>query len=452
MARPMSICHFLLSPDFKVIKAHHTAGQKKINLSSDEYDDHLFSIRKTLSGNLSTVERLENKWKATYRNAHNYLSKVISSQDNLAKIPRNVRNPIKSFQKLVGDVRKGKYKNIGSRDPPPPPGAQDHTFTYYTKAIKDVRGAKHQFRVRSYVREINYKDMKMNVPILGYDEVGNIVELTRIPYGQSTRLQIRYMKKTHNGLEEVKKLSHLSRKEVTTQLGGRYPPTLYAYPHGKGFKLEVKSKLPDTIEGDIFPNLNGQNFVQKLDLPLTWDELKILFGERRKGKYYQQQIESIKEQVRKRAVQKYPEVGNERVDAFFKLYQDALSREPNFHTLAGATEYQRFAFEINVPDKVAGKGIKLQTTFDYNQGARFVYNKQGKLLNPLETFDTQTKLPNTTVEPLHVEFKAPKVLVEKAAVNPESVSEELGTIMRIFNDSKPNNISRGKFNFIMGDY
>ena len=47
-----------------------------LQLSNDDLITAFNKIQETLSGNLSTVRRIENKWKTGFRNAHKYLNKM----------------------------------------------------------------------------------------------------------------------------------------------------------------------------------------------------------------------------------------------------------------------------------------------------------------------------------------------------------------------------------------
>jgi hypothetical protein len=442
-SKPLDICSFFYSPDFLVLKEIHKVKTPKIRLSEDKFNFHFENIQETLSGNLSTVRRIENKWKTQSGPASDYLIKLTSSADDLKKL-----TPKKRFESMVQKIKTNKFKNINMRDKPPASGATDHTFTYYTKPIVSETGAKHQYRFRTYVREIN-PDKLTSKTVMGFMEDGSIVGVEKV----AGKYVIKKFKKVDGELIVTSTQSNLNLQEFKSFYKGMDTPKMYAYPHGKGLKMEVKSRLSDNLESNFIPNMNGQSFVQKLDIPVTMDDVKIMFDSKNLDpSLYDEALLSLRKKLSETSQKKYGDIGPKRVDAFFKLYDDALRAEPNMRSLSGATEYQRVAFELPIPDKIDGSSIKIQTTFDYDQATRFVYNRKGKLESPIEVFENQTRLTPENPGDLHVEFKAPEKLVQKVVEDPSSVSDEFRNYIKLFNDSKPNADSHGKFNFIMGNY
>jgi hypothetical protein len=57
-----------------------------------------------LSGNLSTVRRIENKWKTQSGPASDYLIKLTSSADDLKKL-----TPKKRFESMVQKIKTNKF-------------------------------------------------------------------------------------------------------------------------------------------------------------------------------------------------------------------------------------------------------------------------------------------------------------------------------------------------------
>lgn len=436
-----SECNLLLTSRDQLRK-YHFSGEKQVLMSTSEYQHYYQEINKTLSGNLSTVHRMENKWKTDFESGEEYLQKIIR-QTSDSSFSKSTDNSLSSLEELVDRIRNNEFDGIAMRDPPPPKGASDKTFTYYTKPILGENGGKHQFRIRTYVREIDLSKIESEV-VKGIMPNGEIAQIVKV----GDRYSLSFLKKEAGSEVVTRQLFDLDEQAIIKELGGLDPPKLYAYPHGKGFKLEVKSRLPDEITSGTFENLNGKTFVQKLDLPMTMDDINFLFS--KQGDFLVK-LQQLKERILPNAIKKYPEVGAARVDAFFDLMKKAYQTEKNFSTLAGATEYQRFAFEVKVPDQVEGKAVAVQTTLDYNSASRYVYDTQDKLYNPLEASSYQVRMQSQVDnESLHIEFKAPKKLIDRAVSdNPQEISSEFNSLLRLWNNSKPNNNNFGKFNYIM---
>jgi hypothetical protein len=326
----------------------------------------------------------------------------------------------KSFQ----DYLKKKFGSpLKLRDPPPPAGAKDSTFTYYTKTLVDPKGGKHQFRVRTYVRSIDPLEMKPGVIVEAYNNQGKFL-FEKLPDG--------HFKATLNDKE-------FGIYKNAKDFKAAFNDNLQFYaPHGKKFKLEVKSRSSDAVDIDDYEELSGQVFVQKFSIDLSEKEVFAIFNST-------QPLEEIK------AVAKAnPKNSPERVDAIFDLFSDAQKLDPDFRTLSGSTEYKRYAFSVSVPDQVGGSTVPLQTTMDYDMGIRSVYSSDGSLLTPMETMKGTSNLKtpaDANLETFHIELKSPKDLVERSATNPEEVSVE--TLQAMENFVRGNTITnRGKFHHI----
>lgn len=464
----------------------------RVDISAAQFDEITDRLRKTLSGNLATVLRSEWKAKGSVGEANKYIqdlvndfltpetralvTKGLNAKDEgyIRTVAKRLFDLAESDKKLVAEGKPPVLKPadfLGVRDPAPPAGARDLTFTYYTRAVGDDAGGKHQIRVRNYLRLVSLNDMKPNVPVTTFDRNGAPLKLVRDPAGH-------YELTAGAGAKETKRT--LNAAEVKAELGEH--PVLYAAPHGGKFKLEVKTRLKDSVSPEKYPLLGGQNLVQKLDVSLSMKQVKALFGplpaEREAALAEgRARLAKVKEEIlagieaKEKKAFELPEgnperktalaetaAGRERVGAVLHMLGTAVEADPNFLRMEGATLYSRSAFEIAVPDRMAGKSVKLQTTVDRDLGAfRGVYDAQGNLLDPVDTYRERPLLnPASEREQRHWELKVPQPLVAKEAglrtggeglagieVDPGPASPELRRAMEAF--SFCNVTNRGKF-------
>lgn len=409
-----------------------------IKTDTENFLKHYSALNETLSGNLATVFRSEWKAKEDYTDGARYLQDLISKfGDKDFSLPRDISSKEK-IEFFVGLLKeKKRIQAISMRDPPPPAGAYDKTFTYYSKSILDGTGAKHQVRLRTYIRSLEPRKMKQGVPILGYKD-GNIIQIIKVKPGVY-ELSVAKSIGEKNELSEILNRQTLSLDELRNELGENL--NFYAYPHAKNMKLEVKTRPHDEVQTQEFEKLIGKNFVQKLSIDVEPEDIGLLFSSHSDKGEQLEKLERLKEKVLQG-----PTNTKNRTNAIFELLNFAANQDKDFFISRGATEYRRFAFEVEVPDEIAGRRVRVQTTFDYDMGVRNTYDNEGNFLSPLDSVNQNPKItPKDDSEELHIELKVPKVLIE-AAANHES-SNELLEFLEIFNKYQVTN--KGKFNHIL---
>lgn len=432
-----------------------------ITLSAEDFDEVTRVLTKTLSGNLSTVLRSEWKAKGNIQEANQFIGNLLDAfltKETRAMVLDGLDPQQEDFIRQVAarlnSLDKAKKLRPGDfllvRDAPPPPGASDSTFTYYTKAIRDPGGGKHQIRIRNYVRKVELEKMVPEKVVAGFNKQGSLVEIDLLPNSTPPKFQVTTTAKSGKSVEI------LSGDQIKGLYGD--PPTLFAAPHGKSFKLEVKTRLKDEISGAQYPSLAGKNFVEKLDVTLSSQQLDALFG--KSSLSPAQRLELVKKELLAE-----PGANPERVDAIFLLLEKAVAEDSSFLHLAGSTRYSRNAFEIAIPDEVGGKPVKVQTTVDSNQMVYTnVYGTDGSFHLPAEVLENSPSLgPLDPLEPRHWELKIPKPLVDKTlGGNPYQGSDSLPVIVEV--DHRPPSdevkqiikhfsyspvTNRGKFNHIL---
>lgn len=410
-----------------------------IKIEQDKFMLHYNALNETLSGNLATVFRSEWKAKENYVDGAQYLQDLIKDfGDKDFILPEHLsgEEKLNYFVNLLKEKRR--IKAISMRDPPPPAGAHDKTFTYYSKSILDGTGAKHQVRLRTYIRTLEPQKMQIDVPILGYLD-GNIIQITKNKPGIYELKIAKNVSPDGLELSEVISLEHLSLKELKLKLGRNL--NFYAYPHAKKLKLEIKTRPHDEVKTQEFEKLMGKNFVQKLSVDVDLQDIDLLFSTNKNKRFSIERLELLKEKVLQDSNN-----ARARTNAVFDLLNFAATEDQNFFISRGATEYRRFAFEVEIPDEIANRKVRVQTTFDYDMGVRDTYDQNGKFLTPLQAVNQNSKMmPKDELEELHIELKVPKVLIEAAANN--EGSQELLKLLEIFNHYQVTN--KGKFNHIL---
>ncbi len=400
------------------------------------YDD----LNDTLSGNLATVFRSEWKAKEDYDLGSQYLTDMLNAFGGgmLVKEFSNLKG--KQFIDRVVDRMREIYKigKVAMRDPPAPKGSNDRTFTYYTKALADGTGAKHQVRLRTYLREIEPRKMETGLVIPGYHN-GKYIEVTKVGPGQykyvvASSYSAETKSYSSDMVEQVLSLEQL-RLKINDKL------TFYAYPHAKNFKLEIKTRPHDEVSNALFEKLLGKNYVQKLSVDINPKDISLLFKD---NKTADQEAMRLKLNELKDRASRNPKNATDRMNAVFNLLFDSNDLDPDFFVAQGATEYKRHAFELELPDQIDGSPVRIQTTFDYDMGVRQNYDGQGNFLDPIASLVNPLLKPKSVEEDLHIELKIPKALVERTVK--EKVSDALMSILRIFNSHQVTN--KGKFKHI----
>jgi hypothetical protein len=425
----------------QIVKQFFPASNHNVAVSSQDFLRYYDDLNDTLSGNLATVFRSEWKAKEDYQQGATYLSDILIKFDAESLVKKNAKFSGKQFiSRVVDHMREiEKIGKVSMRDPPPPIGSFDRTFTYYTKALTDGTGAKHQIRLRSYLRELVPNEMLTNIPVKGFYN-GRYIEIISTGHGQFkliTAPGFSSEKKEYIGdvTEKVLSLDQL-KKEINNEL------TFYAYPHAKGFKLEIKTRPHDEVNHQDYEKLLGKNYVQKLSIDIDSADISLLFKDKhiKNAEDMQTKLVLLKEKASKNSKN-----STDRINAIFNLLFDANELDSDFFVARGATEYRRYALELEVPDLIDGEKVRIQTTFDYDMSVRHNYDTNGNFLDPFQSLANPVQKPFNKDEDLHIELKVPKALVERA-VN-EKVSDSFLELMKIFNSHQVTN--KGKFKHIM---
>jgi hypothetical protein len=419
----------------QIIKNFLIKSNHDVDVSKEAFVKYYDDLNDTLSGNLATVFRSEWKAKDDFDIGSKYLNDVFMAFGGNTIVNKySASRGIEFIESVVSELRKiGKIGKISMRDPPAPIGSFDRTFTYYTKALADGSGAKHQVRLRTYLRELVVDEMVESIPVPGFID-GNYIEVTKLGPNKFKLVKASKKDLIENATEELLTLNGL-KKSLNENL------TFYAYPHAKGFKLEIKTKPHDEVENQKFEKLLGKNYVQKLSIDIRPSDIGLLFKDRKTtdSKEMLAKLQRLKEKALEN-----PKNALDRTNAIFNLLFDANEMDEDFFVAQGATEYKRFAFELEVPDLIDGEKVRIQTTFDYDMGIRKNYDEAGNFLDPLKSLINPIQKPFSDKEDLHIELKIPKTLVERTLK--EKVSEALLSVMRIFNSQQVTN--KGKFNHI----
>lgn len=417
-----------------------SAQKHNVQVSKKSFIKYYDDLNDTLSGNLSTVFRSEWKAKEDYDLGSQYMIDVLKAFGGESLVAKFSHLRGKQFIDRVVDHLKEirKIGKISMRDPPAPKGSFDRTFTYYTKALTDGTGAKHQVRLRTYLREIVPSEMVNDLPIQGFYN-GQYIEIVKIgPNKFKYRSASSYTEATKEySSDVVEKIMNLDglKKVINNHL------TFYAYPHAKGFKLEIKTRPHDEVNNKNFEKLLGKNYVQKLSVDVNPEDILLLFKDKKTKNpdMMRENLELLKERV-----SNDPKNATDRINAVFNLLFDANDLDANFFVAQGATEYRRHALELEVPDMIDGAVVRIQTTLDYDMGVRKNYDSAGNFLNPFQSLANPLLRPFSTEEDLHIELKAPKVLVERTVK--EKVSDALLSLFGLFNSHQVTN--KGKFKHI----
>lgn len=436
---------------------------EKVAISSAKHNKLLMDLRSTLSGKLATVWRSEWKTKLSVKKSNQYVYQLLQMQltpETQALVFDHIDFKSEGFVRQVHqkmyDLRIKNKTNpldlLTVRDAPPPAGATDSTFTYYTKPLlqksanakhsKTQNDSKHQIRIRTYIREIDVLKMNLQEPITGFLPDTKII-LTRLA-------EKKYSLKM-NDQEQV-----LNQKELINQYGSIIK--LFA-PHGQNYKLEIKSALDDVIQSPIYKNLNGQHNVQKLDVNLNHNQLLDLFNFKHHPDAEIQKLDHLERihKLESELIALDPK-NEKRIQAVFAVLKEGLNTNPDFLHIEGATTYHRSAFEST---------LGFQTTIDRNQGLYLGNMYQlNQLKNPLAVLDTNHRLITGVDDARHVEFKLPIHLVDQMLgvqfkdsrskemvqstshdTQPES-QKQLSSVIQLFNDFVSDTNHSGKFNYL----
>lgn len=441
---------------------------EKVIVTNHDYSQNVHNLRDTLTGKLATVWRSEWKTKLSVIESNKFVSQMVNTlltEKTRKKILKGLDVTSDGFTREVharlyqmqtaGQLQPGDQLSV--RDKPSPAGAKDTTYTYYTKPIIAADGlGKHQVRARTYLREIDYSHMEIDEPVVGYGITGKQYTFTRLGT-DSFKVQVA----NEHGIEQEKVLS---QSQVEQQFGAH--PKFLA-PHGKNFKLEIKSALTDQISPEKFTLLGGNHMVQKLDVTMTPTEIGDFFAPSRFVSAKQighQASDALKnkterknemlarvEDLRTKLDLKNPENVN-RIHSVTQVIDEALQLNPLFLEIEGATTYHRTAFET------AGG---LQITVDRDQA---VYSgnmyTSDSLKNPIFTIQKNIALKTIDSDARHVELKVPVTSMQNtvgitfnnlaSAPAPVTTAYDKNSVdmIAVYHRFVKNNLHSGKFNYI----
>ena len=429
-------------------KAPVTRAVDKIQVK-DKFVTLLKNLRATLSGKLATVWRSEWKTKLSVLRSNEYVYNLVKlnlSPETLDKVLNGLDPRSEGFTRQVHqrmfELQKQGLTNSNDkltvRDAPPPEGATDSTFTYYTKPLIDATGAaKHQPRIRTYLREVEFANMAVDVPVLGSLANGSKVSITKKQDG-AFDLNV-------NGESKI-----LTEGQMVTRFGHTFK--MFA-PHGKSYKLEIKSALDDMIQSPKYTNLNGNHNVQKLDVTLTQAQVDKLFAPLKARSIEAKKVESRErlEALTAEIVAKDPSL-EARAKAIFDVLREGIDGNPDFLRIEGATAYHRSAFE-----STSG----FQSTIDRQQGVYLgnMYNTAG-LKDPTKVLKTNDRLATGIEDARHVELKLPINLVvdvmgvkfsdpaSKNLVQSTPYDHSVEKVVELYNGFVTNINHPGKFNYL----
>lgn len=444
----------LLCRDIFDLEPKNKTSIKKVEAPELLFDTSTKKLRSTLSGKLATVWRSEWKTKLSVVESNQYVYEMVNKSltletRQLLLKDLDVRNEgfTRQVHERMSELQEQNKLQLADdlavRDKPAPKGAKDTTFTYYTKAITTAKGeGKHQLRIRTYLRKISYLDIPLHQEVKGYDSDGHIVTISKVAES-AYKIQIGTEIMTQS--EKV-----LSLTQMISQYGNSFQ--LYA-PHGKSFKLEVKTALKDKISNTKYPLLAGQHMVQKLDVSLTPTQVELLFAPFESLTTVKKQKELLRrvDQISSDLMDKMPE-NKDRIEAVFSIIKNGILMEADFLSIEGATVYHRTAFESK---------SGFQTTIDRDQGVYIgqMYGSLG-LQNPIEILKNNSLLSSQEKEARHVELKIPVTAIDKTVGiefhDPQSapqaqVSErqtQLDEAVKVFYGFVKNADHSGKFNYI----
>jgi hypothetical protein len=373
---------------------------KTVRIDKKLFNQLTRKLRATIGGKLATVWRSEWKTKLSVLDANLYTqnlihqlltpqtySLVIKDLDvRDSKFVQYVHQRLYELQKQ--NLLDPNHDHIMVRDAPTPEGAEDSTFTYYSRPITDGE-SKHQVRVRTYLREIKPEQIPLNSKIEAFDNNGNLVVFER-----NQEHTINVTRTTNEGTQ--------NQELSFSQFHQMFSNPVFFAPHGRSFKLEIKTALKDQIDSTHFPILAGDHMVQKLDVTLSPSQVMQLFKPLLSKTPETKTTEAINRvhQLKDQLLEKNSDVTKQsRVEAVMQVLLEGIKESPDFLTLLGATHYQRNAFESSVG---------FQTTVDSSQVVyEGVYNSTRGLLSPSGVTKFSKKYVPDETATRHVELKLP---------------------------------------------
>ncbi|AGH95403.1 hypothetical protein [Pseudobdellovibrio exovorus] len=428
---------------------------ERVELPERRFDGHTRELRDTLSGKLATVWRSEWKTKLEVSESNQYVVDMArefltpeTREVVLAGLEVHSEGLVRQVHERIYRLQEaGRLKEADAllvRDMPPPVGAKDTTFTYYTKPIVNTHGeGKHQIRVRTYLREVSYEQIPEGQSVQGFEANGSSVVITKLA-NQSYRVE--------TGIEATGKVvRELNLSEVQQLYGAS---ARFFAPHGKSFKMEVKTALDDQISYERFPILGGNHMVQKLDVSLSPAQVARLFAPLTESSAAARRVEALTriDSLQSEINAKNPD-GQARTEAVFNVLKAGIEGNPDFLAIEGATAYHRTAFESK---------SGFQTTIDRDQGV-YMGNMyaSSSLKTPVETIRQNQMIATTAADARHVELKVPVTSIEntvgiqfhdpRSAPQPQRAESDASIVsaVGIYSRYVRNNDHSGKFNYIM---
>ena len=452
-AAPLCIDLFTTQGQIAKIAQAKSAESHKITIAEKQFDDSTQKLRSTLSGKLATVWRSEWKAKLSVLESNQYVKELVenqltpaSSQEVLKGLDLYQEGFTRDIHERLYELQsKGKSAEgdmLSVRDKPSPEGVKDVTFTYYTKAIQSGNDiGKHQIRIRTYIRNINFSEIKMNDLIEGYSLGGEKLSILKI---NENEFKVDITKPSNEVISKS-----LSFAEIKSEFGENL--SLLA-PHGKSFKLEVKTALNDVILDHKFPNLGGNHMVQKLDASLNYSQVQKLFAPLESKTPGSKRVESYKRisDITMELIAKNPE-NKDRIKAVFEVMKIGVKNNENYLVIEGATLYHRTAFESK---------SGYQSTIDRGQGVYSGQMYETNLKNPLQVIRNNDLLETSENDARHVEMKVPVTSISQVAgINfydpstapiPQLSEKDQNIIdaVSIYSKFVKNNAHPGKFNYL----
>jgi len=384
----------------------------RAEISEEKYRESTRKLRATLSGKLATVWRSEWKAKLEVKNSNDYvfnLVKTFLAPETQAFVLKGldpakeefVRSIHERMYQLQQENRMSADDELLVRDPPAPAGALDRTFTYYTKPIVSTGSeGKHQIRIRTYLREVLPEKLPLAREVTGFDMNGRkvvIIKTAEDTFVVATTVQDNV---AHAAVASV------AMTVSSDELRKKYGTPIYLFaPHGKSFKLEVKTALTDEISPTDYPLLGGPHMVQKLDMNLSMTEVAQLFAAIPTSLPFESRVAVSLARIETiaQAAESQPPEMRARTLAVLSVMADGVRANANFLKIEGATLYHRTAFESK---------SGFQTTIDREQGvfATNMYGSRG-LKSPAQTMIQNTSLHTGVADARHVELKVPVTVV-----------------------------------------
>lgn len=432
-----------------------TTGVEKVTIPNATYNKEVSQLRETISGKLATVWRSEWKTKLTVTESNQYiidLCKHFLTPETSQAVLKGLDINSNAFTRKV-HARLYKLQSSGKmkpgdilavRDKPGPEGSKDTTFTYYLKPLKMANGnGKHQVRIRTYLREIDFRDLKVGEMVDGFDNLSRQVNITKLD-GDLIQVVI-------NDAKGLVSNQTFRLAEIIDQYGATL--NLRA-PHGKNYKLEIKSALTDEISSAKYKRLGGDHMVQKLDVSLTEDQVQELFAPLNHASPQKQYFESMGRilKLEKSLLAKNPE-NAPRIKAVLDVLKEGVAQNPEFLLIEGATAYHRTAFETTTG---------LQTTVDREQS---VYEgnmyASDKLKKPSTVKGNNKAYKPNAKDARHVELKVPVTSMENTVgieyANPETApqagpktenDQKIEDMLSDYHRYVRSSLHPGKFNYI----